>query len=304
MTARWPDFFIVGAPRSGTTFLYEALRRHPGVFMPFPKEPLYFCSDLNTGTPADRREFITTEEDYLDLFSAAPEEALVGEACVFNLFSDVAAQRIRAERPDARIIISLREPVAQMASFHAVRMSEGQEELPFAAAIDAEVDRSQGRRLPAHAVLVPTYSYRAVASYAAQVERFLDAFPRDRVLILMHDELRSHPDRWLARAATFLNISAEQLGDPGVVNANWQSRWPWLTRATRSQALIATAKRAVPQRLHRQARRGAEGLGRLNRRRIGSPTVPSDLRARLRAELAPDVQRLEGLIGTDLAAWR
>ncbi len=304
MTARWPDFFIVGAPRSGTTYLYEALRRHRGVFMPFPKEPLYFCSDLNTDTAADRREFITAEGDYLGLFSDAPTDALVGEACVFNLFSNIAAQRIRAARPDARIIISLREPVAQMVSFHAVRLAEGQEELPFADAIDAEAERREGRRLPANAVLVPAYAYRAVASYAAQVERFLDEFPRDRVLILMHDELRSDPDRWLARAAEFLGLSAERLGDPGVVNASWQSRWPWLTRATRSQTLIATAKRAVPQRLHRRARHGAESLGRINRRRIGSPTISSELRARLRAELAPDVHRLEDLIGTDLAGWR
>ena len=304
VTARWPDFFIVGAPRSGTTYLYEALRRHPSVFMPFPKEPLYFCSDLNTGTAADRREFITAEDDYLDLFSSAPKEALAGEACVFNLFSKVAAPRILEARPAARIVICLREPVAQMVSFHAVRVSEGQEELSFAAAIEAEADRRAGRRLPAHAVLVPTYSYRAVASYAAQVEQFLDAFPRDRVLFLLHDELRSDPRGWLGRAAAFLDISAEQLGDPGVVNAHWAARWPLLTRATRSQTLITTAKRALPRRLHRRARRGAEGFGRLNRRRIGSPTIPNDLRARLRAELAPDVARLEGLIAADLAGWR
>ena len=43
---RFPDFFIFGAPKCGTTALYEYLSRHPGVAMSSVKEPQYFCTDF------------------------------------------------------------------------------------------------------------------------------------------------------------------------------------------------------------------------------------------------------------------
>ena len=84
-----PNFFIIGAPKCGTTALYEYLRTHPRVFMPQIKEPHYFAADFPT------YRTIHTEPEYLRLFSPArPEQTAVGEASVFYLFSQVAVRNL------------------------------------------------------------------------------------------------------------------------------------------------------------------------------------------------------------------
>ena len=86
LPSRFPNFFIVGAPRCASTFLYTYLRQHPDVFMPEYKEPKFFCADLDSGSEADATFFIRDEEQYLALFAEAGGARRVGEACVFNLF--------------------------------------------------------------------------------------------------------------------------------------------------------------------------------------------------------------------------
>jgi hypothetical protein len=298
---RWPDLYIVGAPRTGTGFLWRGLLSHPGVFMSRPKEPLYFCSDLDTGTAADDRSFIRDARTYLSLFEAASTDALLGEACVYNLFSTVAAAAIQRVQPAARLIISLREPIAQMISFHGIRRGEGQEDLPFADAIAAQPERLVGRRLPRHAVIVPAYQYRAVASYAAQVARYLEVFPRDQVLILFYEDLQKDATAWLTSTLDFLGLPPAGAVVPGVVNRHWATRWPWLAGAMRSERVLAASKRVVPRRLHPIGRNWAVRLVRANRQVAPVTQIDPRLRAELRAELADDVARLEHLLDIDLS---
>ena len=92
---RRPDFFILGAPKCGTTALSEYLRRHPRVFVSRPKEPHYFCADFDYYYAPGQR----TEEHYLRLFAEADEGHLaVGEASVWYLYSEDAARNIARVR--------------------------------------------------------------------------------------------------------------------------------------------------------------------------------------------------------------
>src|SRR5215207_9230182 len=95
---RLPDFFIVGAPKCGTTAMYEYLRQHPSIFMPFHKEPLFFGSDLH------HRYGRLTEAEYRALFRAARPDQRVGEASAWYLYSTTSAAEIHAAAEDARII--------------------------------------------------------------------------------------------------------------------------------------------------------------------------------------------------------
>ena len=104
-TARLPDFFVVGHAKSGTTALYEMLRRHPEIYMPDLKEPWFFASDMRprfqpprAGVPPQ------TLDDYRELFAAARPGQRVGEASSSYLWSRTAAQRIAEVRPEAQII--------------------------------------------------------------------------------------------------------------------------------------------------------------------------------------------------------
>src|SRR6266566_130247 len=111
---RVPDFFIVGAPKCGTTSLYRMLRQHPRIFMPDLKEPRFLASDAwaAPGSPSGPISYPQTLEEYLALFDEAREDQLVGEATTLYLWSRTAAARIAELSPAARIIAILREPAS------------------------------------------------------------------------------------------------------------------------------------------------------------------------------------------------
>ena len=115
---RVPEFFIAGQPKSGTTALYEMLKRHPRIYMPDRKEPRFFASEMYDrdpprpgGTPKDLAEYLTW-------FEAARPEQVVAEASPWYLWSPTAAARIAEVQPDARIVVILREPTSLVRSLH------------------------------------------------------------------------------------------------------------------------------------------------------------------------------------------
>lgn len=300
-TSRFPNFFIVGAPRCASTFMYTYLRQHPDVFMPEYKEPKFFCSDLDSGSEADANFFMRDEKEYLALFADTRGAKRVGEACVFNLFSKVAAGRIKAKTHDAKIIIMLRDPVEQMYSFHSVRRRNATEDLDFEAALAAEADRRQGRRLPRLARNLKMYQYRAVASYADQVARYLDAFGRDSVHVIIFEDFLRDPAASYRATLEFLGVDPKFEPDLAVVNAHAANVSPRLATFVSDPSVVETLKRFVPRRLHQPLGRLRAVLRGWNRRSARRSPIDLNLRNRLRGELAPDVAQLSELLGRDLS---
>ena len=137
---RRPDFFIVGAPKCGTTAMIDYLKQHPEVFVPDRKELDFFGRDLVF------KGHRLTEEEYLGFFSRATAEKRAGEGSVWYLHSKTAALEIKDFSPNARIIIMLRNPLDMMYSFHSQRLYNGNEDIEnFSAALDAEAERTQHR---------------------------------------------------------------------------------------------------------------------------------------------------------------
>src|SRR6478735_7218949 len=101
--ARYPDFFIVGAGKAGTTALWRYLSNHPAVFMTkdIRHKELAFYSD-NYG--------ISDEAKYLSFFDGARKDQLIGESCHTYITSPESPKRIFENLPSAKIIIMLRDP--------------------------------------------------------------------------------------------------------------------------------------------------------------------------------------------------
>ena len=166
-----PNFFIVGAPQCGTTALHAYLAQHPDVFMSDPKEPHYFGSDLDF-----RYRRRPNEEQDRSYFTNAGDRSRIGEASVWYLYSECAADEIWEAVPDARIIVMLRDPVEMIPSLHSQFVYNGHEDLPLSEALEAEEDRAAGRRIPPEANFPRGLLYRRVATYAPQLARYLDRF--------------------------------------------------------------------------------------------------------------------------------
>jgi hypothetical protein len=298
-----PNFFLVGAPKCGTTAMFNYLAAHPDVFMPHTKEPTFFARDLDEGKRGDDRLFIRDFNQYLELFSDWRGERRVGEGSVWYLYSKVAAGQIKSFAPDARIIIMLRDPVEAMYSLHAHRLARGAEELKsFEEAIRVEEDRAHGRRLPKHAYVVKGLLYTEVMKYASQVERYFDTFDRDRVLVLIYEEFAADPAQAYGQVCEFLEIDPTFLPKFERVNPSRVVRSRLLRNILRFHPTpIGNRVRLGP--IRKGWRRVKRGVIAMNEKPQARPPLDPLLRAELTQELAPDVARLSRLLDRDLIAF-
>lgn len=299
---RRPDFFIVGAPRCGTTFMYTYLRMHPDIFMPARKEPHFFCPDLDQGSERDSRHFTRELAVYLSLFSEADHHKRVGEASTGYLFSGVAAQRIKRFDPNAAIIIHLREPVEAMYSHHAIRSIMGGEDVPFERALELETERMDGRHLTRSGAKRHMSLYRSVASYTRQVARYLEVFDREQIHITIYDDLRDDPAGAYHATLDFLGLDTSFSPPMGVVNASKRPRSELLFRFLHSSTISRGAKRILPRRWHHRAGKLASKGQRLTRREAPRPAMDPALRAELEVSFRSEVEDLSELLGMDLVA--
>ena len=298
--ARYPDFFIVGAPRCGTTFMYEYLNQHPDIYMSPIKEPQHFATDLDSGSYLDSVTFMRETERYLSLFEGARHDQITGEASTWYLYSKDAAKNISTANPNARIIIMLRDPVEMLYSLHGRRLYGGSEDLErFEDALAAEDDRKQGRRIPRRARNITAFYYRDVGRYAGQVERYLEQFGPDRVHIIIFEEFRRDPAKAYRETLLFLGVDASFVPVFNIVNAGTLRRSRRLHQALHTAFVIRSFRAVVPRRLRPYFGRIWDAL---NSREAPREPLDPDVAATLRAELLPDIQRLGGLINRDVAA--
>lgn len=292
-----PDFFIVGAPKSGTTAMNEYLRQHPQIFMAEPKDTTFFGSDLNFLQPrisADR---------YRLLFRGANSVIRVGETSVWYLYSKRAAQEIKAFSPDAKIIVMLRNPVDMLYAQHSEFLYNLNEDITsFEEALDAEEDRKRGERIPKQAHLVEGLFYRETAKYAEQLERYFDIFGRENVHIIIFDDFKRDTLRVFCETLGFLGVDSSFRPEFRVINSNKTFRHRAL------QKFFITPPLLLPKILNKITPPPFQGrffvkLMKLNTRYVKRPSLDPILRRRLQAEFQPEVKRLGKLLGYDLSRW-
>ena len=297
---REPDFFIVGAPKCGTSALAEYLREHPDCFMCWPKEPLFFCEDL----PGVRQ--IESLPEYLRLFAnAAPGARAGGEASAMYLYSRVAIPRLREHFASARLIVMLRSPVELVEAFHAQLLYALAEDQPqLGVAWELQEERSRGESLPPRCPEPSLLQYRRVALLGEQVRRLLEAVPREQVHFVIFDDWVRQPRAEYQRVLAFLGLPDDKRVDFPSVNARRTHRLPLLSRLTqRPPPALTRAGGALKRTL------GLERVGILDWVRRAN-TVPAP-RARIAAELrhqmvdtfAEDVALLSALLGRDFGRW-
>jgi hypothetical protein len=215
---RLPDFFIVGHAKSGTTALYEMLRRHPQIFMPeykwgAGKEPWYFAKD-NPHPQTDGEKSVAftgrramSVEEYASLFAHAAPDQRVGEASTSYLWSTTAAARIAGACPQARIIAILREPASFLRSLHLQLLQNHHEtEREFRKAVELDQPRREGRHIPESSYWPQALIYSDRVRYVDQLRRYEEVFPREQMLVLIYDDFRAENEACVRRVLRFLDV--------------------------------------------------------------------------------------------------
>ncbi len=299
---RIPDFFIVGAPKCGTTAMWHYLRQHPDIFMPSAKELPFLGSDLAIRPRLTRRQ-------YLAHFADARAERRIGSSWVLHLCSRLAAQEIRDFSASADIVIMLRNPVEMLHSLHAQLVYSGQEIITdFGAAVDADARRRQGTgrvsRRAKRTGWTDLLIYREHVQYADQVDRYFDVFGRERVHVVVYDDLAADVEQTYRRAARFLGVADDFTPQFGVVNPNKESRSRALQNLLRPPVPVRIAAYAVlPASIRRGVSRIMQRVRDANTTYATRQPVDADLRQRLCAEFAPEVERLSERLSRDLTHW-
>ena len=298
---RKPDFFIVGAPKCGTTALYEYLRPHPNIFMPIVKEPHFFAKDLNA-YPA-----IQALDAYMGLFAGHTEQHLrLGEASVYYLRSSVALPNLRAFNPEARILAMFRNPVDMVYALHGQLLYVAEETEPdFETAWRLQDRRRQGLDLPRTCREPLLVQYREVGQFGTQAERVLANFPPSQVKLILYDDFAASPQAVYDEVLGFLGVPHDGRAEFPRINESKRARITWLKEfMRRPPPLMHEAVMSLKQAL------GGEKLSALKRRVTGlntarerRPPLSPTFRAELVESFRPEVQRLSEIMGRDLSRW-
>jgi hypothetical protein len=282
-----PDFFIVGAPRSGTTALYTYLKDHPDIFMSQIKEPNFFADYLG------KHRRVRTLPEYLDCFTGVHGAKRIGEASVSYLASHTSAKVIKEFSPLASIIIMLRNPIDVMYSMYYLRRFSNLEDEPsFRAALDAD---ARGRKVAA-------LTYRERVRFATQVERYITVFGREKIHFIVYDDFKIDPKKVFQNTLRFLGVCSNSKEDFPRINCNRSARSRFLWRLVRHPPV---ALRRIILPLTSRRFRSAVGGRLLQLNTIAEPRPPMELELenRLRKEFAPDIHRLSTLLDRDLTSW-
>jgi hypothetical protein len=283
---RLPTFLLIGAMKGGTTSLFHYLGAHPQVATPRYKAPEFFVEEGSWRRGIDwyRAQFPPTGPDVL----------AIGEASnvytKFPRYQGVPA-RIAAHLPEVQLVYAVRDPFARIRSHYQTRVAEGSEKAPFAEAVFANP------------------IYLDYSRYAMQLEQYLEHFPREQVLVITSEDLRSARDVTLRTVYEFIGV------DPDFAPADLdRDFYQTKDRAVRSPVPLRVRK-LLKHRLP-AARRFKElegnALGALRRatgrtREAAFAPAPvqltDDVRERIVTELADDVRRLRGFLGPSFDGW-
>lgn len=286
-----PSFFIIGAPKCGTTSLAGWLGTHPAIYMPALKEPAYFATDLTQRRPNRRA--------YQALFAAADERHVaIGEASTCYLYSQVAVPAILDQRPTSQFIVCLRNPIEMAQSLHQQVLFDLNEDIgTFEDAWRLQDARREGRRVPRMCREPWVLAYEARCRLGEQVARLLRHVDREKALFVLLDDLQADPAREYRRVLAFL-----ELPDDG------RAAFPVLNRAKHARSRMV--KRGVEFLSELRCALGVTGrlgirpvLDRLNTRPVTPAPLTNDMKNSLRTCFASDVGLLGSSIGRDLSHW-
>jgi hypothetical protein len=301
----WPDFFIAGAPKAGTTALHAALAGVGGIQLSRVKEPKYFLCDgrrpsrsehRGPGDAHSRQEWVWRRAEYLSLWDREGG-GLRGESTPFYLNCADAHARIAAVAPSAKFVVLLRDPVDRAYSNWMHLWSDGLEpEADFLRALELEEQRRE-------AGWAPMWRYRGLGRYGEQLRNLYQHFDASQVLTLRYRALVDEPHRAVQRVLAFLGVpDAEPRTVPRDNTRPFRPDTPRTRALARLVRAGASAGSWAPPQVWRTVSRPL--LQELHREGVHRPELTPDQRRRVLEPMLDDLDLLERLTGESFADWR
>jgi Sulfotransferase family len=309
-----PNFFLVGAPRAGSTSLYHHLDQHPEIFMSPMKEINYFADEMRDAQiepefqalakqeaeslrrylngPMVEKCFggiVTEWEDYCRLYAGVREERAIGEASICYLWSRSAPKRIAACMPDAKILMVLRNPIERAYSQHLQNVNRDGLRMSFREHLEAALARGDCERM---GVLHP---FLEMGLYAEQVLRYQRLFPAAQIGIWLYED---------RNGSEFMREVYEFLGVDGGFVPDMSKRYleqripqvPGLNGLLRQGRVRGMLRRMIPASMR-------SSLHGLVYKRSATMQMQREDRELLISYYREDVMRLSEVLERDLSFW-
>jgi hypothetical protein len=303
-----PNFFIIGAPKAGTTSLYHYLDQHPQIYMCPVKEPCHFASEVTPenfspqyrkiylaaaardATAGEKRfsGYVPEWADYLSLFASAMDETAIGEASVCYLWSPSAAKNIASRLPNARIVALLRHPIERAWSQYLHGVANGYISKSFRQQIENCL-RSRADEF------TPAYPFLEFGLYSGQIRTYFDLFPRQNVKVCLYQDGLT---AILPELFRFLNVDPDfqiNFGTRHLDSANAATPTA-VYRSLSKSGLWQPLRRLVPPRAR-------AALRRLAFRKHTVPPMQEMDRRFLCNYYREDVLSLSKVLDRDLSSW-
>ena len=281
---KWPNFFIVGAPKAGTTSLYNYLKTNPEIYMSALKEPHYFAPELSAKM---HTKPIRDRTEYLSLFEGAKNQIVIGEGSTRYLQDPNAAALIHQAASTARIIIILRDPVERAFSDYLMFAYRHASKLRVQKIMKMNFDDSD-LNIPIKEILDAGY-------YFEQVQRYLRSFGLEQVKIFVYEEFIRHTEEKVEEALRFLGVNQkitdfqDKVHNPFIV-----PRLPFAFSIINSGLVSRMAQRLIPTTSRLYLRE------KILTKKADKPKMAEEDRIYLQNLYRDDVQKLRDLLGRSL----
>ena len=294
-----PNFFIIGAPSCGTTSLHYYLQQHPQIFMSKLKEPHFFSfsdkqfKEINIGNTSYKELIVNSLEEYESLFAEVSDELAVGEASASYIYSVETPKRIKECLPQAKLIVILRNPVDRAYSNYIRCIRNGHESIKnFRDALEQEPIRIQNN-------WAPKWFYKTKGFYYEQLKRYFDYFPKEQIMVCLHDQLTNQPELLIKNIFDFLEVDASFT--PNMSERKNISVIPKYKRLNdfliSSHPIKRFLKLVLPQKVTNKA------IKTVRNANLYKPNISYEIKHELILEYKADILKLQELINRDLAAW-
>lgn len=283
MTGKHPNLFVVGAPKAGTSSLYQYLGQHSDIFIPEIKE-LHHFSYPEVADTYYQVEFVQSRDAYLALYEKAATVRWAGDFSPSYLANPAAAERISKHNPDSRIIIVLRNPVDRTISHYLMDRRLGLQQRPLAECI---------LNTPENKLFYKEYI--RVSQYSSQIGSYLKHFNADQIHIGLYDDLVRDPNDFVRRILEFLDLDTSVHIDMSRKHNPFRlPRTPVLGRMYRSR-LKKSLGRLLPG-----------GVKKYMRGLLFSSNKPdmSEEMKFLKPVFIQDINEVEAMTGLDLSGWK
>jgi hypothetical protein len=303
----FPDFFIIGAPRCGTTALSRYLSRHPQICFSRPKETHYFTQLSKLPSESE------LQSDYIDRYFShrSSENRVAGEGSVSYLQLPGPVEQILHFNPDAKFVAMVRNPLTVMPSYHQKMLFLLQEnERDFAKAWALQAARARGENVPGTCIDARLLNYAEGARLGAQIERLFDVVGRERAHIIVFDDFAADTLGVYRSLLDFLELDYDGQTEFERRFESQMYRYYWLQRLL---FIPATKGGKVMDTLQRRKRKYREDgtkkpslikrITKLNKVPMRPAPLSPQMVSTIREELRDDVQLLGRLLQRDLGFW-